>query len=57
MLTGGGGRALVTGYLNAVAQSISRSIELTPKPERVCNGKRCLGLRGECLTPIKRDLL
>lgn len=26
-------------------------------PERACKGKRCLALQGECLNPIKRNML
>ena len=38
-------------------KSVSRSIEFTLQPERVCKRKRCLGLQRECLNLMKRDTL
>lgn len=36
---------------------ISRSLEFTLQPERVCKSKRCLGPQGEYLNPIDREMV
>ena len=38
-------------------QGVSRQIEFTLAPERVCKSNRCLGGQSECANLIERDTL
>jgi hypothetical protein len=41
--------------MNARSYSLSRSIEFTPHPERVCKSNRCPGGQRESSNPKERD--